>query len=440
MLCLLSVSFPSPPTIGQCRAIAAAVMGDNYQVEFLQFPLSQRAQVVSSREVDVLFSVLSRAMDREVYIPAMDNRLAFSAPYSFYTVGFGGDPKYLACAENGLRQIDECDGIRICVQNATRQWGIIRTELPAYKIINITHNTEAYDKFYHGQCNVVLGSSWVEITERLRNANYIGEFEAGKAIFTVEPFAAATIAEDQQWADFVNWVLHSLIAAEHYGITQDNVDEAYYGNQTSLANLVQTYVFGEDYKDMFYHAVKTSGNWGELVDRRLNPVTWPRRTVNHLVNGTHAGIMYSLPFGQVDTNGPNPKAGGTLAMVAQQGKLRCGVIVSPSSHPAFAAQVVVNNVTGIISYQGMDIDYCRAVAASIMGTADGRVEYVEVGSDKEGFLSLNRGDIDLLAGVPINLENDVREPTTGVGFAFTKPYFYNNTAVEDFSRYVNAMQ
>ena len=41
------------------------------------------------------------------------------------------------------------------------------------------------------------------------------------------------------------------------------------------------------------------------------------------------------------------------------------------------------------------------------------------------FEALSNGSIDVAAGIGITLERDVREPTTGEGFSFSAPYFYD---------------
>ena len=43
----------------------------------------------------------------------------------------------------------------------------------------------------------------------------------------------------------------------------------------------------------------------------------------------------------------------------------------------------------------------------------------------EGFTALARDEIDLLAGAPYNLNNDVNETSTGRGFGFSPIYYYD---------------
>ena len=53
------------------------------------------------------------------------------------------------------------------------------------------------------------------------------------------------------------------------------------------------------------------------------------------------------------------------------------------------------------------------------------IVYVEVDA-KDRFISLKTGQVDLLSGsTTFSLTHDVKESTSGAGFSFTQPYFYN---------------
>ena len=71
------------------------------------------------------------------------------------------------------------------------------------------------------------------------------------------------------------------------------------------------------------------------------------------------------------------------------------------------------------------MDWCKAVAAALFdGEIENKVVY-EAYSATEIFEALLNDDVDMLSVVPKNLENDVKEPVTNVGYSFTKPVFYD---------------
>ena len=78
------------------------------------------------------------------------------------------------------------------------------------------------------------------------------------------------------------------------------------------------------------------------------------------------------------------ESGGTLAEVQARGTLRCGVATS-------AIGFAVPTAEG--SYQGFDADFCRAVAAAVLGDANA-VEFVGVEANR--FIVLATGGIDVI--------------------------------------------
>jgi general L-amino acid transport system substrate-binding protein len=81
---------------------------------------------------------------------------------------------------------------------------------------------------------------------------------------------------------------------------------------------------------------------------------------------------------------PTP-SGATLAAVQQRGAVRCGV---NEAVPGFGF------VEADGSFSGFDIDFCKAVAAAVLGDADA-VEYIAL-TAAQRFTALQSGEIDVL--------------------------------------------
>src|SRR6516225_354615 len=75
----------------------------------------------------------------------------------------------------------------------------------------------------------------------------------------------------------------------------------------------------------------------------------------------------------------------TLQVVRQRGELVCGV---NGLLPGFSAQNAAKQ------WEGLDVDYCRAIAAAVLGDA-GKVKYVPLSAEKR-FDSLAAGEVDVL--------------------------------------------
>ena len=78
-------------------------------------------------------------------------------------------------------------------------------------------------------------------------------------------------------------------------------------------------------------------------------------------------------------------AAGTLDTVKQRGTLVCGV---SAGFAGFSAPDSQGN------YKGLDVDYCRALAAGVLGDAN-KVRYVALTAQNR-FTALQSGEIDVL--------------------------------------------
>ncbi len=110
-----------------------------------------------------------------------------------------------------------------------------------------------------------------------------------------------------------------------------------------------------------------------------------------------------------DTEAPAAAAqteGSTLQAVIDRGTLRCGV---GGSAPGFSETQPDGSVTGL------DADYCRAVAAAVLGDANA-VEFVET-TAAERFSVLSAGEIDVL--MRNTTFTQTRDTTLGLDFGPT---------------------
>ncbi len=86
-----------------------------------------------------------------------------------------------------------------------------------------------------------------------------------------------------------------------------------------------------------------------------------------------------------DVTSQSPSGGaGTLATVTDRGELICGV----------SGQLAGFSLNDNGSYSGLDVDYCRAVAAAVLGDADA-VQYRDLTAETR-FTALSSGDVDVL--------------------------------------------
>ncbi len=98
-------------------------------------------------------------------------------------------------------------------------------------------------------------------------------------------------------------------------------------------------------------------------------------------------------------------AAGTLENVKARGKVRCGV---NGEAPGLSFKDSAGH------WSGMDVDFCRAVAAATLGSKD-KVEFIPL-TVAEALDALAKGQVDLISrNSSWNLERDVAEGVTYVG-------------------------
>ena len=100
---------------------------------------------------------------------------------------------------------------------------------------------------------------------------------------------------------------------------------------------------------------------------------------------------------------------GTIDDVKKAGVLKCGV---STGLPGFAEA----DSKGV--WRGLDVDFCRAVAAAVLGDAK-KVKYVPLNA-KERFTALTSGEIDLLSRN--TTWTNTRDTTLGINFAGVNYY------------------
>ena len=106
----------------------------------------------------------------------------------------------------------------------------------------------------------------------------------------------------------------------------------------------------------------------------------------------------------------NAYAGKTLDTIKQRGTLVCGV--NPSL-PGFSAADSQGNWTGL------DVDICKAIAASILGD-DKKIKWVPLNASQR-FTALQSGEVDVLS----NNTTDTLQRDTALGLNFAPVVFYD---------------
>lgn len=394
--------------IDLCKAIAAASLGTDYRYETVGVTPVNRFVTLASGEIDLLVSATTHTFERDVHQASAGIGFSFSTPYLYGGLSFSGVPEFVNCADE-LDAVGDCADLLICVIPGTTWMDKTKALFPRSNIVSIAEQSTSIQSLIDGVCNVIEGEQYEAPEVIVRFYGYEGPYAMGTNSFSKDPLAIVTRDGDTEFADFVNWVLLSLLHAEEQNITMQTADA-----------FTKTDLFGDGYENMFQDALAVVGNYGEIYSRHLEPIA-PRLNVNKINKGD-TGLLYSHPFGQSNAIGPGPIKGGVIERIVQRGFLRCGITLPVN-------QTVLEIDSG--ERVGLDIEFCKALSSSVLESN------IDVSFESEFTnisLALENGDIDVYAGGDVYMNSDVRHP----GLSFSKPYFYealkdNSTAGKMFS-------
>ncbi len=278
-----------------CRALAAATLGEAAAVDLQLLTLDTPLSELIAGGVDVLFS----HNDSPALRTAAQSGIDQSPAVIFYD-----GASVMVRAERAGAGWEDLRSETICLlTESTSELDFVnesqRRELD-YDPMHFTTIADMRAAFADGRCNaMVLERSLLEI---VRQSSPNPE----TLIVWSEPFALAPLSPfyhygDEQWAFIVDWTLWGLIEAEKQGITSQNIDEFLrLTNETDdayQARVGQTTAWLLDAglglgdmlglaPDFMVTIIRQVGNYGEIYDRNLGPLSnLPiERSLNRLVH------------------------------------------------------------------------------------------------------------------------------------------------------------
>ncbi|KAL7550129.1 hypothetical protein ACHAWF_013366, partial [Thalassiosira exigua] len=388
-----------------CRAVAAGVLGPNYEVDLVNVTSTTRFVKLASGQIDLLAYGDTHTMERDFHEKATGVGFQFTDPYFYDGVGFAGLPNAVGCADSYDWRGDDCRDLRICVTAGTTHVDILKEIFPQQNLI-LASNEDFIPEFVKGSCSVIAGEQ-NEISELVvRKGGYKGEFMVGKKSLSKEPLALVTRKNDQSWTDTANWIVRILVHSEMAGIVQADADKLSHDVKVDVGIPVSLEID-------FVSAVSAVGNYGEIYARNMEEVV-PRKGLNLLYalsKNPNSGLFYSHPAGVIDIFRHSFKPNGIINQIRERGTLTCGVIGNPN--------------------QSMESDYCRALSASLFESDSRNVDFVELSNNDDLLLLLDSGDVDVVAGAVYDYHSDIvpsnRTESGLSGLAFSRPFFHEAT-------------
>jgi general L-amino acid transport system substrate-binding protein len=276
-----------------CRAAAAAVLGDGEKVKYVPLNAQQRFTALQSGEVDILSRNTTFTLTR-------DASLGLHMTAVTYYDGQG----FMVPAKSKIKSAKQLKNQTVCVQAGTttekNMSDYSRTHKLGIKPVVFEKLDAANGAYFSGRCAAYTTDASGLASIRTKEAKNPAEHIILPELISKEPLGPMVRRGDDEWFAIVKWVIHGLMEAEEYGITQANVEQMKGSDDPVVKRLLGT---GEDTgkllgldKEWLVRALKTTGNYGEIFDRNVgdkSTLKLPRGANNLWSKG---GLMYPMPI------------------------------------------------------------------------------------------------------------------------------------------------
>lgn len=276
-----------------CRALATALLGAPTKVSFVPLEFKVAFASLQSGAVDLLARTGTWTYSRDA-----DLNLDWAGIYIYDGQGF------MVAKSLGVSSAKELDGATICVTGgSTTELNLadyFRTNGMQFTPIVGNGRDQNQQNLEAGRCDVYTNEIGGLASSRTAMSNP-DDWVLLPEILSKEPTGPIIRQDDPVFRDIVYWTLATLVAAEEFGVTQENVREmaASSSNPEVQRILGTTGEFGPMLgltKDWAVKVIEATGNYGEIFARNLgeNSPIKLERGLNRL--WSDGGLLYAPPF------------------------------------------------------------------------------------------------------------------------------------------------
>ncbi len=275
-----------------CRAVAAAVFGDDTKVKYTPLTAKERFTALQSGEVDIL----SR---NTTWTSSRDSSMGMVFAGVNYYDGIG----FLTHKKAGLKSAKDLDGATVCIQAGTDTELNVADYFKANKMqftpVTFDRSDESAKALESGRCDT-LSSDQSQLYALRIKLGKPDDYVVLPEVISKEPLGPVVRRGDDDWFTIVKWSLYAMLDAEEMGVTSKNVDQMVANPLTpDMAHLLgKEGNFGEQLKlpnDWAFKIIKQVGNYSEIFDRNVGAGSELKikRGLNALWN--QGGIQYAPP-------------------------------------------------------------------------------------------------------------------------------------------------
>ena len=284
--------------VDMCRAVAAAVLGDANAVKYVPTTAKERFTALQSGEVDLLARNTTWTFSRDVQLG-----------FEFAGINYYDGQGFMVRKDLGVTSALELNGASVCVQTGTttelNMADYFRANGMELNSVVFEKNEEARQAYDEGRCDAYTTDASGLAAERSVLADPSAHIILPE-IISKEPLGPLVRHGDNQWGDIVRWTLNSMIIAEEFGVTSENVDEMKSSDNPEVQRLLGVEVVEEGQSRMgsmlglsdewAYNIISQVGNYGESFEANVGVKTplGLARGLNQL--WSKGGLMYAPPM------------------------------------------------------------------------------------------------------------------------------------------------
>jgi general L-amino acid transport system substrate-binding protein len=276
--------------VDYCRAVAVAILGDANRVRIVPSSTQQRFTMLQSGEIDLLSRTTTWTLSREA-----------SLGLQFAGINVYDGQGFMVHTDSGVTSARQLDGATVCVQPGTttelNMTDYFRANRIRFTPVVIENIEEIRTAFINRRCDAYTTDASSLASFRAAQGANAARFLLLPEIISKEPLGPVVRKGDWRFFDIVRWTHFALITAEELGITAANIDS--FANSTNPD--VQRFLGRSgDLGQMLglpnnwtVNVIKAVGNYGEIWERNMTPIGFPRGPNNLWNNG---GLQYAPPM------------------------------------------------------------------------------------------------------------------------------------------------
>ncbi len=275
-----------------CRAVAAAVLGDDQAVEYRRLDSTERFTALAGGEVDMLSRNTTWTISRDTSVG-----LEF-APTTFYD-GQG----MMVRTDSGITDLEGFAGKAICVETGTTTELNLTDQMSKlgvdFEPVVFQDADAAYAAYDEGRCEGMTSDKSQLVARRSTLPNPT-DHTLLAVTMSKEPLGPVTVNNDSAWFDVVKWTVFGLMQAEEFGITSENIGTFAATEDPNIKRFLGGEgTLGTDMglpNDFMVKVITQVGSYGEIFDRNVGAGSQFKLEREQNSLWTEGGLMYSPPF------------------------------------------------------------------------------------------------------------------------------------------------